>query len=183
MIKYSYFILCALLCFSCGEPTTGNTATQEPSSQPQTKEEAFEKAKQEMATKVEDLKEGQAFPSIDVSVLENLWENCDFVDYVYYELPISASLDNQASIRSALSHVADQAAAKLPNCKALGRVFYQIDGENVLQGDIFFSKGCTYFLWVDNKGKYYAGNLMMDTGMKFFASNIQAAQGKVQPGQ
>jgi len=132
-----------------------------------------------MSSTQKDFEGADMLPSIELSVLENLWENCDFIDYVYYELPISASLDNQNSIRSSIQHIAEQPAGKINGCKAIGRVFYQIEGENVLQGDIYFSRGCTYFLWLDNKGKYFAGNLMMDSALKFFASNIQAAMGKV----
>lgn len=183
MHKFSFFLF-VLLLVSCNEPNpkaadNAETTTKTEEAAPKNKEEAFEKAKTEMATTEKDFAGVDMLPSIEVSVLENLWENCDFVDYVYYELPISASLDNKNSIQSSVRHIAANPAAKISGCKAIGRVFYQIDGENVLQGDIYFSKGCTYFLWLDSKGKYFAGNLMMDSAMKFFASNIQAAMGKI----
>jgi hypothetical protein len=183
MYKFTFFLL-GLLFISCNETTPTTKAESDASAKteeaiPATKQEAFEKAKGELATTEKDFVGVDMLPSIDVSVLENLWENCDFVDYVYYELPISASLDNKASIQSSIQHIAGSPAAKINGCKAIGRVFYQIEGENVLQGDIFFGRGCTYFLWLDSKGKYFAGNLMMDSAMKFFASNIQAAMGKV----
>jgi len=185
MYKLTLFLF-SLLLISCGEKTPAvdansdvSTKTEEAVPKAKTKQEAFENAKSEMATKQNDFVGVDLLPSIDISVLENLWENCDFVDYVYYELPISASLDNQASIRSSIQHIAEQPAAKINDCKAIGRVFYQIEGENVLQGDIYFSRGCTYFLWLDKKGKYFAGNLMMDSALKFFANNIQAAMGKI----
>lgn len=181
MHKFTLFLL-TLLLVACNErppAADANVETITKAEKPKNKEEAFDQAKSEMSTKQTDLEGAEMLPSIDLSMLENLWENCDFVDYVYYKLPISASLDNQTSIRSSIQHIAEQPAAKVEGCKAIGRVFYQIEGENVLQGDIFFSRGCTYFLWLDKKGKYFAGNLMMDSAMKFFASNIQAAMGKV----
>ena len=184
MHKFTLFLFVLLLvsCNQSAPKAESATETKVEESAPKTKEEAFDKAKSEMATTAKDFEGVDMLPSIELSTLENLWENCDFVDYVYYELPISASLDNQSSIRSSIQHIAEQPAAKTNGCKALGRVFYQIEGENVLQGDIYFSRGCTYFLWLDSKGKYFAGNMMMDSAMKFFASNIQAAMGKV-PGQ
>ena len=182
MYKFILFFL-VLIFASCNETAPSTDAKTETTTaeatKPITKQEAFENVKSKMATKQEDFANVEMLPSIDISVLENLWENCDFVDYVYYELPISASLDNQSSIRSSIQHIAEQPAAKINNCKAIGRVFYQIEGENVLQGDIYFTRGCTYFLWLDKKGKYFAGNLMMDAAIKFFASNIQAANGRV----
>jgi hypothetical protein len=183
MHKFTLFLF-GLLLISCGETTpatqtAADTATKTEEAIPATKQDAFEKIKAEMATTEKDFEGVEMLPSIDISVLENLWANCDYVDYVYYELPISASLDNQNSIRSSIQHIAENPAAKINGCKAIGRVFYQVKGENVLQGDIFFERGCTYFLWLDSKGKYFAGNVMMDSAMKFFASNIQAASGKV----
>lgn len=183
MYKFTLFLF-ALLLISCNDtppPTTvaPETTAKTEETKPKTQEEAFDKMKSELATTDKDFEGAEMLPSIDISVLENLWENCDFVDYVYYDLPISASLDNEASIKSSIQHVASNPAGKINGCKAIGRVFYQIEGENVLQGDIYFSKGCTYFLWLDSKGKYFAGNMMMDSALKFFASNIQAAMGKI----
>lgn len=187
MIMYKNLLL-LIFCFSiaaCNEPTdttTNTPAVEDSKTLKEKKKEAFDKLKEQNATTTADLEGLEKLPSINVEILEELWEKCTYVDYVYYQLPISASLDNQNSIRSAISHVSEERAAKRPDCKAIGRVFYQIDGENTLQGDIFFTKGCTYFLWVDKKGAYYAGNLITEAGLKFFASNINAALGK-NPGQ
>lgn len=182
MSKYFFFAAFSFLLLSCGDTTPAATTEEAPVvEKPKTKDEIFAEVKAELASKPSDFEGMETLPSIGLEVLENLWENCDFVDYVYYELPISASLDKQGSIRTAISHIEETPVAKLPGCKAIGRVFYQIEGENVLQGDIFFTKGCTYFLWVDKKGKYFAGNLMMDSAIQFFASNIQAAQGNITP--
>lgn len=183
-----FFIVLGL--FSCGNATeTPDTPTETvetvpaPTKTPAAKADPFDMLKEELSTKPKDFDPASMLPSIEVSVLENLWENCTFVDYVYYQLPISASLDNQNAIRSAISHIAENPAGKIAGCKPLGRVFYQTDGEVALQGDIFFTKGCTYFLWADTKGKYYAANMMTDTGFKFFANNIKAASGSIPDAQ
>ncbi len=183
MHKFTFFLF-VLLFVSCNETTPETKQAPEikiktEEAVPETKKDVFEKIKSELATTQEAFEGGEMLPSIDISVLENLWENCDYVDYVYYDLPISASLDNKSSIQSSIKHIAENSAAKINGCKAIGRVFYQIEGENTLQGDIYFTKGCTYFLWLDSKGKYFAGNQMMDSAFKFFVSNIQAAMGKV----
>ena len=182
MYRLLFSLSCILFLFACNEPQETKTIDKpkvEKTDAPVSKQEAFENLKGELSTSKEVYDAAEKLPSIQLYVLKNLWENADYVDYLYYDLPISASLDNKGAIQSAVAHVAEQPAAKIPNCKPIGRVFYQIKGENVLQGDIFFSKGCTYFLWVDKKGGYYAGNLMMDSALKFFASNIQAARGSI----
>ncbi len=182
MLRFFTFLLVLTLLAACGDTENTPTVTTENTpkkntEKPASKQEAFDNLKGELATGGAAYEAAEKLPSVELKVLENLWLNADYVDYVYYELPISASLDNQNAIQSAVAHIAEQPAGKIPGCKAIGRVFYQIEGENVLQGDIFFSKGCTYFLWVDDQGTYYAGNLMMDSALKFFASNIKAATG------
>lgn len=172
MNKFTFLIL-GLLFFSCNNPAASDSTTSA-----KTENTVVEKPKKGATTSA-DFANIETLPSIELSMLENLWAKCDFIDYVYYELPISASLDNQNSIRTAISHIAENPAGKLPGCKAIGRVFYQIDGENVLQGDIYFSNGCTYFIWLDKKSKPYAGNMMMESGIQFFTSNVNAAMGNV----
>ena len=38
---------------------------------------------------------GEFLPSVPIEKLEYLWANCDYVDYVFFELPISMSLDQK----------------------------------------------------------------------------------------
>ena len=116
-------------------------------------------------------------PSLPMDILKNLWDNCDYVDYVFYNLPISMSLNNQPSIQNSLSHIASDPAPVLPQCKSIGRLFYQIKGENVQMAEIYFTAGCTYFVFLkDDKPAYsnyitpegvaYLNNIFSQAGIK-----------------
>lgn len=118
---------------------------------------------------------GEFLPSVPVEKLEYLWTNCDYVDYVFYELPISMSLDTKNSIQYVLSHIAENPASLRPDCKPIGRIFYQVEGENYLEADLYFSNGgCTYFVFLeDGKPKY--GNYMTEDGAKYMNNNLSQA--------
>ena len=105
-------------------------------------------------------------PGVPMEVVKNLWEHCDYVDYLFYNLPISMSLNNQPSIRNALSHIASDAAPTPPQCKSIGRIFYQIKGENVQMAEIYFTPGCTYFVFLKDDKPAYA-NYMTPEGVDY----------------
>ncbi|MEM1218944.1 MAG: hypothetical protein AAGH79_08525 [Bacteroidota bacterium] len=118
---------------------------------------------------------GEFLPSVPIEKLEYLWNNCDYVDYVFYELPISMSLDVKNSIQYALSHIAENPASLRPDCKPIGRIFFQVQGENYLEADFYFSNGgCTYYVFLeDGKPKY--GNYMTEEGAKYMNNNLSQA--------
>ncbi|RMG78784.1 MAG: hypothetical protein D6714_17435 [Bacteroidetes bacterium] len=143
------FLAIALFCFSCKNEPGASSSQAAPAAQPQ----------------------GEMLPSLPTEKLQYLWENCDYVDYIFYNLPISMSLNEKSSIQYALRHIAADPARIDPNCKPIGRIFYQVKGENVLEADIYFQQGCTYFKFLENNKPAYA-NYMTDEGIRYLNENI-----------
>lgn len=125
-----------------------------------------------VATPVE--KPASTLPSIPKEKLEYLWNNCDVIDYVFYTLPISMNVENPDAVKNALTHVASQPAPMLPQCKAIGRIFYQVKGENVLMADMYFSEGCTYYVFLENDKPAYA-NYITPQAVQYFNSIFSQA--------
>lgn len=115
-----------------------------------------------------------ALPSVSLELLEKIWQEGTQVDYIFYNYPFTMSLTDKPSIQYAVRHVAEGTATLKPECKAAGRVTYQIKGEIVLEGDFYFSTGCTYFVFEKNRQKTNA-NLMTDEGITYFNNQIQQA--------
>jgi hypothetical protein len=113
-----------------------------------------------------------ALPSIPLEMVQKLWNECTHVDYIFYELPMSMSLDEKASIQYAVRHISDRPAPNRPDCKATGRVTYLIGGDIFLEADFYFAETCTYFVFYQNKQKAYA-NLMTEEGIGYFKNQIQ----------
>jgi hypothetical protein len=113
-------------------------------------------------------------PSVSLALLERIWKEGTQVDYIFYDYPFTMSLNDQPSIQYALKQIAENPAPLKPECKPAGRVSYQIKGNIVLEGDFYFSTGCTYFVFEENRQKKYA-NYMTDEGIKYFNNQIQQA--------
>lgn len=107
------------------------------------------------------------YPSIPLDTLSMLWDNCDYIDYVFYYKEFSISQNQRGDIQLALRHISEEVPPIDPNCKPQGRIFYQVDGVNRLEADLFFSPGCAYFIFYD-KGKYAYANRIMPEGVNFF---------------
>ena len=124
------------------------------------------------------------YPAYPEEKLKFLFDNSDYVDYVFYELPISMSLNEQASIQYSVSHVSLEPAPINANCKSLGRIFFQQTGENIAEAEIVFNgpENCSYFIFYENGQKKYA-NAMTEAGIKYLQQNLMNAIKSMQNAQ
>jgi len=119
-------------------------------------------------------------PSIPMTVLQNLWTTCNQMDYIFYELPISSSVNDSPSAQAHLRHISDTPVSitEKNRCKkAIGRVFYKNNGEDLIESDIFFGGGCAFFVFY-KKGKPTYSNVMTPAAVDHFNQLIAAANGK-----
>ena len=123
----------------------------------------------------------QLYPSIPLDTLQMLWAQCDYIDYVFYYKDFSVSQNKQVDIRGAIRYISEEAPVIPPACQPIGRVFFQVQGENRLEADLYFSQGCAFFLFYEDGKKAYA-NAMMPAGVQFFnqvmSAGIQAPAGQ-----
>jgi hypothetical protein len=116
-------------------------------------------------------------PPMTGTELLPLWENVDLIDYMFYELPISMSYDNKGGIQTSLSHIAADQAKINPVCKPMGRIFYGVEGEHVMEADLFFNDQCKYFIFYKN-GKRVHSNGITPEGVNFLTKVIGQVQGQ-----
>lgn len=161
-----YLILAAVFLFAFANCTSNSTDARHQA------REAVEQQVQQTQAPAHPV---QMLPSLPLETAQMLYEKCDYVDYVFYELPISMSLYEKPSIQAAVRHISAAPAGLDPRCKPIGRIFFQIEGENVLQGDIYFTPGCTYFIFLDEQGKPQYGNQMTDECIQYLNNNFNHA--------
>lgn len=109
----------------------------------------------------------QPYPSITGEKMRHLYDNCDYIDYVFYGTNFSMSQNQQSAIRSTLSGISTSPASVVASCQPVGRVFFMIDGENVEEADLFFGGSCLYYLFLEN-GTYSYGNQLTESGFAFY---------------
>lgn len=131
----------ALTCYAC-QP---NTSTEEQASQ--------------------NTNANQGLPK---SQFQNLVENCDFIDYILYNYNFSLSQNEKSQILSTLQQIGQPYTGSIESCSSpIGRIFFQSKGENILEADIYFSEGCTFYYFLENKNLKYA-NTMTNSGIAFY---------------
>lgn len=115
--------------------------------------------------------EAMALPSIPTEELQTLFLESDYVDYIFYELPISMSYDNKKAIQSALRWVSQNAEVPTSGCKALGRMIFQKEGNQIMEAELYVSNSCGHYIWYKDGKKTYS-NMMTNTGQGHYMGII-----------
>jgi len=117
--------------------------------------------------------EGQAvnitsLPSISFEEMKNIYETCDFIDLIFYNVDFSMSINTKSNIQRTVGFIATNAAKLNPACQAMGRVFFQRNGELLIEADMYFDEQCQYFVFLKN-GKPAFANDLNPQGRAYFS--------------
>lgn len=161
-MRYIYLVtfLSAIL-FSCKSEST----KQESSSTDSTETQVTANSNKPLAAATDI-----HYPSLTNDIMKNLAANCDYIDYIFYDLPISISQDNKKAIISNLNFLSREVPSIMPSaCKPMGRKFFHIDGEIILEADVYFNQdeGCFFYVFYENGKKTYANKISSD-GVNFY---------------
>ncbi len=118
----------------------------------------------------------ETLPGLPGTTARLLWDSCTLIDYVFFDLPISMSMDQQNSIRAVLRHFGSRPPEMLdPSCKAIGKIYYQVNGNILLNASLYCSDSCAYFVFYEGDVKKYA-NLMTQDAFKFYQQTIESVK-------
>jgi len=96
-----------------------------------------------------------------------LYNECDYLDVIFMELPFSMSQGHPSGIRNLLSQLDNVPPESIdPNCPLMGNQVYQKAGETLAEADFYISEGCNYFVFTYQGKKYY--NKVKQTGINFY---------------
>jgi hypothetical protein len=134
--------------------------------------------KKEVATKVTPIKAQETLPQLPAEWLQKLLDSCTLVDYTFFTMPITISLDRQASVRSSLRHIGAGLVVRKSDCKLFAKLFYQIKGRMILDADMYFSdNGCSYLVY-NIGGKPTFANPISTEGVQFLNQIIERQKAK-----
>jgi hypothetical protein len=115
-------------------------------------------------------------PGIPSAKMIELYENCDFIDFIFKDLPFSISQEDKASIQQTIRHINNVPPPSInPNCQYFAQQIFQENGEIVLDAKIFFQEGCTYYLFYEDGVAKYSGSFTQE-GIKFYNSILAQAE-------
>ncbi len=113
---------------------------------------------------------------IPSEVMDELWNKCSLVDYIFHDLPFSMNQSNVESIRTNLNYISKESISSIPsNCKPIARQFFQVDGDIKYEADVYFSDGCQFYVFVVNNNQPKYANKMTSSGVDFFNNIINQA--------
>ncbi|MEO1513562.1 MAG: hypothetical protein AAFV95_01075 [Bacteroidota bacterium] len=118
----------------------------------------------------------ELLPMLDQEIGRQLVSSCDHIDYIYYELPLSMSMDEKPAIHNILSQIGSRPAPAKPSCKSIGRISFNGAGERITEAELYYDgQGCNYFVFLEN-GKPAYGNYLTDAGIQFYKNAFAQAQ-------
>ena len=106
--------------------------------------------------------------SITVDLMKLLWEECDYVDLIFYDNPLSVSQSDPGGIRATLQFISTKPVPHKSNCTPTGRISFMIKGDITAEADVYLSQGCTYFAFLKD-GKIIYVNEMTPDGINFIS--------------
>ncbi len=117
-------------------------------------------------------------PAIPSEILIDMYENCDYIDFIFPNLPFSISQEEKASIQQTLRHINNVQPSNFnPSCPYFAQQIFQENGEIVLDAKIFFQEGCTYYLFYEDGLAKYSASFTTE-GVAFY-NNILAEAEKI----
>jgi hypothetical protein len=114
-------------------------------------------------------------PALPQNEYSLLVEQCDFIDYIFIDLPFSLSQNEKESIQQNILFIDRAGLDNIPQgCKPIARKFFKIKGNIVLEADVFMDNTCQHFIFYkDNKAVY--ANKMAQSGINFYNNLIEQA--------
>lgn len=156
-MKYFSTVILSVFIMACGNSSSDQTKT--------------------ISEPVIEAPAAMSLPSIPEEELKTLFMECDYVDYIFYELPVSMSYDNKQAIQSALQFVSQNADVPTSGCKAMGRMIFQKEGNQIMEAELFVSPSCGHYVWYRDGKKAYA-NMMTNTGQGHYMGIINQFVGQ-----
>ncbi|MCB0631935.1 MAG: hypothetical protein R2824_03595 [Saprospiraceae bacterium] len=117
------------------------------------------------------------YPSLPPERMVALYNNVDYIDFVFYYTNFSMNQSDNASIKATLSNVSADVPGIDPACQPIGSLFFQSKGQELIQAELYFTENCVYYVWLENGQRTYA-NKMTPNGFKFYERVFTQAGGQ-----
>ena len=123
----------------------------------------------------------QLLQGLPLDIKQNLIQKCDYIDYTFYNFDFSMSQADPNAVRSNIALLSDEVQATIPpECKPIGRKYYHINGEIVVEAELYFSENCFFYIYKDDNTTLF-GNKLSPAGINFYNNIIQQAGRARQP--
>ncbi len=132
----------------------------------------FSRRKKTVSTPVNQV---TSLPSISFEEMKEIHEQCDFIDFIFYKFDFSMSVNARTNVQKIVGFVTPNIPALNPECQPTGRIFFQKNGELMIEADMYFDDVCQYFVFYKDGKQVYA-NDMAPQGKAYFKQVFSRVQ-------
>lgn len=111
------------------------------------------------------------YPMLPDSILQLMLEQCDNMEVIFNDLPISMNPKGQVACQTHLEHLAGLPASLHPQSPPAARLFYQSKGNELLQADLYYDDETTAFVFLNNNQPTWS-NEMSQKGQDFYKNIV-----------
>lgn len=112
-------------------------------------------------------------PSISEEIMQNMWNTCTNIDFLFYNYSFSMNQTEAPSIKNTLTYISTSVPPQLDDgCSPVGRIFFVANGEGLTEAEFYLGTICNYFIFFKD-GKPVAANMMTPKGEEFLKGTIQ----------
>ena len=115
------------------------------------------------------------YPSMPFERLKYIFEHATYMDATFYDLPISINQSSPEQIQATIAGVGSLPMNFADGCKPMGHIWFQVNGKNVEEADIYFAQTCAGYVWYDG-GKPAYSNALTEQGANFYLNILQSVQ-------
>lgn len=108
-------------------------------------------------------------PSITFEEMKEIYEGADFIDIIFYNVDFSMSVNNKTNIQKMVGFVSTNVASIDRSCQPMGRIFFQKNGELMVEADMYYDDKCRYFVFQKNGRAAYANDITPE-GQAYFTN-------------
>lgn len=117
-----------------------------------------------------------SLPSLPFDIRKKLMTECDFIDYIFKTLPVSASFGPEQGLIANLTFISDEVVGPVNiSCLPIARKMFQVKGNIEIEADVYYGEGCNYYVFIKDGKELYA-NKMTKEGVTFYAGVIRSVQ-------
>lgn len=110
---------------------------------------------------------------INADSIYHLYTHVDFIDFIFYDLPVSISANDVNSLKRHIQAIDDVKPVSIDRCALIGRMFVHVKGQIIAEADIYVEPTkCYYFVFHTNDKPSYVNGMTM-TGRMFFDGLLQ----------
>ena len=103
-------------------------------------------------------------------IIEQLKAECDVVDYMFNNVPMSINQTEPLAIQHTLTYISEEVSPKLrPECLPAARMVFYGRGEIIVEADIYFEGRCQSFVFIKDNQVLFTRKMTED-GVSFHQS-------------